>query len=248
MHDAVSFVCNICDRANLVPRAGLTREAPTCGGCGSSVRLRALVHLLSRGLFGRSLALHDFPHDRGLRGLGLGDAAVVAAGLAARLGYANLEDGRGPWHDGRPRIEDASLDFVIASDLLQLVAPPVQRAFDDLRRWLRPGGLLVLTAPFDPQAGTREHYPELHDYAIVEEAGRRRLYKTRRDGRREAHDDLVFHGGSGARLEMRLFGLRDLLGHCADAGFRDAGVQADEVPERGIVWLHPWSVPIVARA
>jgi SAM-dependent methyltransferase len=248
MHGELSFVCNICDRANLVPRDALSREAPTCGGCGSSVRTRSLVHLLSFGLFGRSLALRDFPHDRAIRGLGLGDWPPIAAPLAERLAYANLDDGRAPWQtaDRPPDAGTGSLDFILASDLLQLVAPPVQRAFDDLRRWLRPGGLLVLTVPFDPNAATREHFPDLHEPALVEEDGRRRLYNTRRDGLREAYDDLVFHGAD--RLEMRLFGLRDLLDHCARAGFREAAVQDAEVPERGIVWRQPWSVPIVARA
>ena len=76
----------------------------------------------------------------------------------------------------------------------------------------------------------------------------RRLLNTRRDGGREVHGDLIFHGGPGSTLEMRLFGLADLLAHCERAGFRSATVEAADVRERGIAWLHPWSVPILARA
>ena len=250
MHDEVSFVCNVCDRANLVPRDALKREARTCGGCGSSVRIRTIVHLLSLGLFGRSLALRDFPHDRGLRGIGLSDWSGYARPLAERLDYTNT------WFHAEPRLDITQVpeamvgtcDFLVSAEVFEHVAPPAQRAFDGARRLLKPGGVMVLTVPFNPLAGTVEHFPDLHEFELAEEDGRRRLYNRRRDGSLAVHDDLVFHGGPGSTLEMRLFGLRDLLDHCARAGFREAGVQDAEVPERGIVWLHPWSVPILARA
>lgn len=250
MDAAVSFVCNICDSACLCPRDTLSREAPTCGACGSSVRTRAIVHLLSQGLFGRSLALRDFPHDRGIRGIGLSDWTGYAGPLAERLDYTNT------WFHAEPRLDitdipDAmvgSCDFLVSTEVFEHVAPPAQRAFDGARRLLKPGGVMVLTVPFDHLNGTVEHFPELHEFEIVEEGDRRRLYNRRRDGSLAVHDDLVFHGGPGSTLEMRLFGLRDLLDHCARAGFREATVQDAEVRERGITWQHPWSVPILARA
>lgn len=248
--DQASFVCNICDHACLAPVAVLTREAPSCARCGSNVRMRAIVHLLSTGLFGRSLALRDFPQDPGIRGLGLSDAHAYARPLAARLDYRNTSPDEALQLDITriPEALSASCDFVIASEVFARVPAPVQPAFDGARSLLKPGGVLVLTAPFDPGAPTREHFPPLNDFRVVEEGGRRRLYNRGTDGSAQVFDDLVFHGGPGAPLEMRLFGLQDLMEHCLRAGFRDVATRAEAVPERGIYWPHPWSVPILARA
>lgn len=247
----VSFVCNICDSAGLRDRQQLTREVATCTVCGSSVRTRAIVHLLSLGLFGRSLALRDFPHDKQIRGVGLSDWVGYGRPLAQRLDYQNTY-----FHD-EPRLDiteipdemAGSCDFLITTEVFEHVISPVQRAFDGARRLLKPGGVMVLTAPFDNAArATKEHFPQLNDFSIVEEDGRRRLYNTRLDGQTEVFDNLIFHGGPGSTLEMRLFGLDALIEHCRQAGFAQVDVANDDVPERGIAWLHPWSVPILARA
>jgi SAM-dependent methyltransferase len=245
----LSFVCNICDGACLVRRDELSREQPSCATCGSSVRTRAIVHLLSMGLFGRSLALRDFPHDRCIRGVGLSDWAGYAVPLAERLDYRNTH-----FH-GEPRLDitdipDAwvgAFDFVIAAEAFEHVLPPVQRAFDGVKKLLKPGGLLILTVPFDDKTvATREHFPGLNEFSIVDEGGTRRLYNVRQDGETEVFEDLIFHGGSSSTLEMRLFSLAGLLENCAHARFRDTRVADGDVLERGITWLHPWSVPLVA--
>ena len=54
----VSFTCNICGAYNQVEN--FATEPASCG-CGSNVRLRALIHLLSMELFGQSLPLVEFP-------------------------------------------------------------------------------------------------------------------------------------------------------------------------------------------
>jgi SAM-dependent methyltransferase len=247
----VSFVCNICDTAGLLDRQLLTREVATCTTCGSSVRTRAIVHLLSMGLFGRSLALRDFPHDKRIRGVGLSDWMGYAVPLAERLDYQNTY-----FHD-EPRLDitqipdemAGSYDFLISTEVFEHVLSPVQRAFDGARRLLKRDGVMVLTVPFDNGASaTKEHFPQLNDFSIVEEDGRRRLYNAGLDGQTQVFDDLIFHGGPGSTLEMRLFGLEALIEHCRQAGFAQVDVANRDVPERGIAWLHPWSVPILARA
>lgn len=246
--DPVSFVCNVCDRANLVAREALTRETPTCSGCGSSVRIRAIVHLLSLGLFGRSLALRDFPHDRGIRGIGLSDWPVMAGMLAERLGYTNTFFHQAPVLDISrvPADREGEADFVIAADVLQHVPAPVQDGFDGLRRLLRPGGWLLLTVPYDPANPTLEHFAGLDRVSVREDAQGRRVHAFR-DGEPVVHrEGLVFHGGQGFTLEMRRFGLEDVFAGLRRAGFTAAEVAGEEVPERGIAW-QPWSRPIVAR-
>ena len=63
----VRFTCNICSAYNEVEQ--FASEPATCA-CGSNVRLRALIHLLSNELFGRSLPLPAFPKMKAIRGLG----------------------------------------------------------------------------------------------------------------------------------------------------------------------------------
>lgn len=80
------FRCNICGRHCSQPESRLTREHQTCL-CGSSVRLRALVHVLSVELFDKSLTLPDFPRRPDLIGIDMSGAATYADRLADRLGY-----------------------------------------------------------------------------------------------------------------------------------------------------------------
>ena len=82
----------------------------------------------------------------------------------------------------------------------------------------------------------------------VEEGGRRALLNTTRDGRQERFEELVFHGGDGMTLEMRMFAEGDLLRRLRAAGFSRAAVRADSAPHFGINWPIDHSLPIVARA
>ena len=70
----------------------------------------------------------------------------------------------------------------------------------------------------------------------------------RRDGQVEEFPSPVFHGGPGTTLEMRLFSRDSLLRDLRAAGFREVRVADEGVPEFGIVWPVPWSLPVVARA
>ena len=38
------FICNVCCARNKAPRQPFEREAPSCERCGSSVRVRSLLH------------------------------------------------------------------------------------------------------------------------------------------------------------------------------------------------------------
>jgi len=68
------FNCNICGAANRHAGKPLDREQPSCSSCGSSVRTRGLLRVLSLELFGLNLALPDFPRVKSLRGLGISDS------------------------------------------------------------------------------------------------------------------------------------------------------------------------------
>lgn len=246
---SLDFQCNLCGRENRVAPDQLDREIRSCGGCGSTVRFRSIAQLLVRELFDRDETLPRLPVRRDIVGVGLSDAAAYAAPLARRFAYTNT------FFHTAPRLDITDVpdtlagrhDFVIASDVFEHVAPPVSRAFTGARRLLKADGILVLTVPFSLDAETVEHFPDLHAFSVVETEGVPRLQNLTRDGRTQTFDQLVFHGGEGATLEMRLFSRAALQRELHDSGFSRVRFAGEACARFGIVWPQPWSVPILAR-
>ena len=65
-------------------------------------------------------------------------------------------------------------------------------------------------------------------------------------GSYEEYSELVFHGGEGETLEMRLFSKEWVLDELKNAGFARVRVMDEEYPEFGILWRKDISVPVVA--
>ncbi len=246
-----TFICNVCSASSPLPANDMQmgRDGGHCRACGSTVRLRAMIRLLSLGLFGRAMAIDDFPPRPELVGWGLSDWHGYAGRLTSRLGYRNTFFHCEPRVDivAPPREALGTLDFLIASDVFEHVPPPVSRACEGAHALLKPGGILVFSVPFSIKIdATEEHFPELHDYALVEENGRQWLRNRTRDGREQRFDQLKFHGGDGATLEMRKFELEGLKADLARAGF-SVTLHGEDAPEWGVVWTQGWSVPMLAR-
>ncbi len=246
-----SFVCNICGAGCLVPAAQLQRETASCETCGSSSRMRAIICVLSLSLFGKNLVLPDFPISRELSGLGMSDWDGYAVKLAEKFRYTNTYFHQEPRLDisiGEiPESLVQSSDFIISSEVFEHVVPPVHRAFENTFKMLKPGGVLVLTVPYGPWAKTVEHFPELCDFKIIADNGTYRLENVTRSGEVQEFRDLIFHGGPGTTLEMRVFGEAALLQHLADAGFEAITVHRTPDFAHGIWWPEPWSLPLSAK-
>lgn len=248
-NQSVDFTCNLCGNRNTAAKARLGREVSSCTRCGSTSRMRAMVHLLALGLFGRSVPLPEFPHDPGIRGIGLSDSAGYARPLRDKLGYVNT------FFHAEPRLDITappeqwrhSLDFLIASDVFEHVPPPAQRAFDGAASLLKPGGVMVFSVPYSLDASTVEHFPELHQFTVEERAGAWTLTNRTRDGRVQRFSDLVFHGGPGQTLEMRLFCRDDVIRLARAAGFASVDILEEPVWEFGIHDPAPWSRPMLMR-
>lgn len=248
----VGFRCNVCGSECRVPHKLLGREDASCQTCRSSVRMRAIVHLVSETIYGESLALPEFPSRPDIRGVGLSDWEGYAKGLAQRVSYTNTYYHQDPQLDITrvPEAMQGSCDFVVSTDVFEHVCPPVSLAFEGARKLLKPGGSLIMSVPYVIEwSQTREHFPELHRFEVRQDGdGVFRLYNERKDGTHEVFEDLVFHGGAGETLEMRIFCRESLLRELEQAGFSNVRIFDQAVPKWGIEWKRAWSLPLVATA
>lgn len=244
----MTFTCNICGRGQSVEQELLDRERASCSKCGSNVRYRAIIHHLSVALFGESRKLTDFRGSRSLLGVGFSDWPGFARPLAKTTGYRNTYLHQEPTIDLHrvPEQQRGLYDFAICSEVLEHVPPPIQPAMNGLASLLKPNGVLILTVPYQVGGGTIEHFPTLYRYVWTEIDGLKVLVNRRADGQYEVFNRFEWHGGIGDTIEMRMFGIPDLLANLDLAGL-DVAVQQDDYLPFGIHWKHPWSLPIVAR-
>ena len=246
--DSGKFLCNICGTVCERPPDGLAREGSGCAVCHSSMRVRALIALLSEELLGIPMTLLEFPVLKNIRGIGMSDFPELAEKLAQKLDYTNTFYHQAPQFDVTrpdPR-EFGRYDFILSTEVMEHVPPPVETAFTNIFRLLKPDGLLVMTTPYTLGGKTREHFPELHDFTLASLNEKTVLVNRRRDGSIDVFEDLVFHGGPGSTVEMRVFTEESLRENLLRAGFTSVRVASENVPEFGIEHAENWSLPIVA--
>lgn len=248
-YGTLAFRCNICGSSCCSPMSSLSRETASCNTCGSTVRMRGIVHSLSMALFGESLSIDDFPLRKDIVGIGMSDWEPYAERLTEKLSYKNTFYHKDPLLDIcsiTSADEERNLDFVISTDVFEHVAPPVSRAFENTYKILKPGGHFIFSVPYSLESKTKEHYPELFDWK-VEKRDEWVLINKTRSGEVHEHTGLVFHGGEGETLEMRVFCESALLEELSKAGFEEIKIMKEPCFEHGIYWPSLWSLPILAR-
>ncbi len=180
----------------------------------------------------------------------MSDWKPIVDGLAEKFNFQNT------FFHTRPKFDLLQLepeylgayDFVIASEVFEHISPPIQPAFDNLPRLLRPNGFIVFTVPWAPDGATQEHFPNLLDWRVVDLRTGSILVNRARNGDLEIFEDLIFHGGAGQTLEMRLFTQPDLAKHLQNAGLVNFQfAEVEENPGFGIIWEGNWSMGLVAR-
>ena len=244
------FICNLCGASNRSAGQPLDREEPSCASCGSNVRTRGLLQVLSLELFGLNLALPDFPRVKSLRGLGASDSNPYAVLLAEKFDYRNTFYDRPPRFDiANPAPEElGQYDFLISSEVFEHVPPPAEAAFRSAHALLKPGGVLVLTVPYSVESCMTEHFPELYQFGFTQLGGRIVMINRTRGGDMQIFENPVFHSGlSGKALEMREFSEGDLKAMLTVAGFSEVRFYSEDYPPFGIVRSESWSLPIAAR-
>ncbi len=239
-------LCNIC-RSQLLPLSG-DREESNCPHCRSNIRMRALIALLSRELYGVTIAVPDFPAMKSVRGMGMSDWPELAERLTQKFDYVNTYYDRPPYFDVTNPGEGRGLyDFILSSEVMEHVPPPVEKSFETLASLLKPNGLLIFSTPYEIDSKTAEHFPDLHESGLVRLGEKIVLINRRRDGTLDTFEDLTFHGGFGATLEMRVFSRDSLEQVLRATGFSSVHFAAERWPEFGVDRFEEWSLPIVAR-
>jgi SAM-dependent methyltransferase len=231
------------------PPEGLRREGTHCPVCECSMRVRSAIALLCQELLGVQMTLPEFPELKGVRGIGMSDFPAVAEKLGQKFDYTNTFYHQSPRFDvtQTDARDFGRYDFIFSSEVMEHVPPPVEQAFENLFRLLKPDGLLIMTTPYNLGGKTREHFPELHHYSLASVDGKTVLVNRRRDGSLEIFENLEFHGGPGSTIEMRVFTEECLRENLIQAGFSSVRFSYDNVPEFGIEHAENWSLPIVAR-
>jgi len=176
------------------------------------------------------------------------DSEIYAAQLERKFSYKNM------YYHKEPKLDILNLDvfgygcadFIICSDVLEHVCPPVSLAFQNLFLLLKRGGMLVVTVPLVEDGLAKEHFPNLREYHFKFRGDRRVLINRTASGGDEEVSELVFHGGQGETLEMRLFSKESLLEELTNAGFAKIEVMDEEYPDFGILWRQGCSVPVLA--
>lgn len=211
--------------------------------------MRALIYLLSMELFNQNFILTEFPRLKGIRGIGMSDQEFYARLLAEKFDYTNTYYDREPRFDFLERHPEkyGRYDFILSSDVIEHIAPPVERALEECCLLLKPHGVLGITVFCNPADRLREHYPELHEYRVVPLGARDVLVNRRADGTLEVREDLVFHGGTGETLEMREFGITSLREKLLASGFRDVFFLDGNLARYGIIFDADVSQPLMAR-
>jgi SAM-dependent methyltransferase len=190
---------------------------------GYNSRFRAVCYELTHKLYGTPHILANVSANKTIRGIGMSDARWADL-CADKFDYTNTQ-----YHcEPRLNIYNSAhiqnykgVDFVISSDVFEHIDPypGIQLAFDNLYALLKPGGFIVFTVPYSTTQPHREHFPNLFDYRIVQEHGERVLHNVTKEGIQERHVNLVFHGGEGHTLEMRIFSRASITTHLELAGF-----------------------------
>ena len=247
------YQCNICGEICKWEVVKLNREEKSCRVCGSTVRFRAVIHSLSKELFGKSIPIPDFPKRADLAGIGMTDWDGYAIPLSQKLSYRNT------YYHKPPRLDITSLEpssretynFIISSDVLEHVVPPVLAAFKNVYGLLKPGGVFILTVPYVKEGITREHFPDLYNYEIIKKNPNCHILKNiTRENNEQTFYNIKFHAGDGVTLEMRYFSEPSLMEELERAGFKEIKIYSEPYFLYGIYhsqYSQNDSFPITAR-
>ncbi len=234
----MNFDCNICGTRNAFDPVLAHRELIPCEGCGSNARLRGIFRAVQDHVIKGRDWKRDAAALRQIRGFGFSDAPQYAETLKRLFNYRNTFYHKKPLVDllDFSTFSDRDCDFIVCTDVMEHVTGELDTAFGNLRKALKPGGVLIFSVPYLEGDETIEHFPHLHEWKLAQVGEHWFLNNVRKDGTPESFTALHFHGGPGAVLEMRMFGEGDLLRRLTRAGFSSVVTLDPDLADIGYVW------------
>ena len=225
------FTCNLCGSVTEAIWEKLFREGPSCGTCGSSVRMREIVCAVNE-------IQHLFDASK-LKIIGLSDAELVSDFFSQKFGNCYLNT----YFDSEPKLDIgnlskrsfASADLLISSDVYEHVFFPLHNSILGSFNLLKPGGHLVLTMPWNTWQDSVEHYPWMVSYSVHQDSeGIYSVIGIDQSGSERIVANPVFHGGPGNTLEMRKININVLVHELEQVGFIEVTIHDQNRPEFGI--------------
>ena len=222
-----------------------------CLRFGFNSRFRAVCYVLTQELLGKACVMSSMAPMKNVRGIGMSDGEWANI-CAEKFSYVNTFFHKEPRLDIYNRshvLLYQDLDFIISSDVFEHIPPRpgLSSAFSNLYEMLRPGGILIFSVPYSESDNHCEHYPELCEYHI--DMTTRTLHNTTSRGHVQVFRDLVFHGGEGSTLEMRVFSKSSVRAFLQSAGFIDICFHTvtPEMEGYGIFWHSNDSLIVSAK-
>jgi len=242
--DIIAYKCNICGCDNSLESKKFHRELALCTRCGANARFRGIIDVLGT-MLQESGELKSWQKRKEIRGIGMSDWDGYARKLSQKFSYQNTFYDRAPFFDIQNLNEDwiGKHNFIITTDVFEHILSPLQRAFDNLFALLCSGGGLVFSVPYTREEHTIEHFQGLCDYEFFDFHGEKVLINRDSHGYLRAYDGLVFHGGEGATLEMRLYCEQDIIERLKRAGFENIHVHDNPNLSIGYYWPMMYSNP-----
>ena len=125
----------------------------------------------------------------------------MASVLEQQLSYRNTYLHQEPRFDlTRDRSPMGPLDFLIASEVLEHVEPPVSRAFRGAASNLKPPGFVLLTVPWIFDGEPQGEIPELQDWKFCWHGDGWSIINRRWNGETDFFPRIAVDGGPGACL------------------------------------------------
>jgi SAM-dependent methyltransferase len=214
--ESVTIECLVCGSSGgyLEPKS---RESNLCVSCNSTMRDRALIFMLARGLQIEPGPLVRWGADYSRIGVGFDDSQTIASRLPAALSYVNCHLNKFPTLDltQPPANSLGFFEFAICSEVLEHVTGDPKAAIDGLYTILRPGGFAVVTVP--TAQNHVEWYPHLLE--VVKQTQDFVEWKDR-DGCSNMNFSPEYHGGTGDVLSFRVFSDFSIKKLLTESGFR----------------------------
>ena len=190
-----------------------------CENCGSTWRAQACwVTLLQSLGYSTGTDVSAIATDLSRKGLGISDDWRLARVISQKFDYTNTYLHRFPKLDLREIPAEARnfFEFVICSDVLEHIDPPLQSAFQGLLQLLQEGGFAVVSVPLCDDEEAHEFYPDLKTWNVKEG----KVFWTDVHGEEHVDRNPEFHGGEGQVLAFRRYSVQTITNTLLNAGFR----------------------------